>query len=304
MKYNKFLLLYTLLLPSTISASPFVDIQTNIGTITIELNTQKAPLTVNNFLSYVDTQFYDNTIFHRVIDGFVIQGGGLTPDFTLKETLDPITLESNQGLDNNRGTIAMARLDSPINSATAQFFINTVDNGSLNYKNTNSPGYAVFGTVIEGIETVDSISKVETNRNAIPNEPVIIESIRRRDGQLAFRGAIATYSTGNTINITLEEFGIDRQKTVDLWIAILLPNGEFLYLNQAAESLFTSTPTAFKQAVDPNETAFPVLNYTVPTGITGHYTFFAIFNESNADINNLTSSLRSNIASVSIDIVN
>ncbi len=157
-----------------------VQITTNKGNIIVELNQEKAPITVTNFLSYVDEGFYNNTIFHRVIDGFMIQGGGFTENGTQKKTKAPIKLESNNGLHNKRGTIAMARTNIP-DSATAQFFINTVDNDFLDYQAGN-PGYAVFGNVVEGMNVVDAITKVQTGNRPMPDwpvEPVIIESITR-----------------------------------------------------------------------------------------------------------------------------
>ena len=138
-----------------------VLINTNFGPVTIELYPDQAPTTVANFLQYVDSNFYDGTIFHRVIDQFMIQGGGLTQSFQQKTTYAPILLESNTGLENDRGTVAMARTNTA-NSATSQFFINTVDNPFLNYQSASSPGYAVFGTVVDGMDVVDSISDTQT----------------------------------------------------------------------------------------------------------------------------------------------
>jgi len=138
----------------------YVVIETNKGNISLELDPNKAPITVANFMAYVDSGFYDNTVFHRVIDGFMIQGGGFTPDGQKKETRDPIMLESENGLKNDVGTIAMARTNAP-NSATAQFFINLKDNGFLNYAPGNA-GYAVFGKVTSGMDVVNEIRQVET----------------------------------------------------------------------------------------------------------------------------------------------
>ena len=183
------------------TAAPRVLLSTSAGDITIELNRDKAPKTVDNFISYVKAGHYDGTVFHRVIDGFMIQGGGFTPDFTQKATRAPIALESQSGLTNDRGTVAMARTGEP-NSATAQFFINVADNEFLNYrkfdKDTEVPtkggsrtvpagtvrdGYAVFGKVVKGMETVQKIAKVKTGRSGphgdVPSEPVTIESVTR-----------------------------------------------------------------------------------------------------------------------------
>lgn len=138
-----------------------VVINTNYGAITVALQADEAPVTVTNFLHYVDSGFYGETIFHRVIDGFMIQGGGISTEFVAKATSAPIALESNNGLSNIRGTIAMART-AIADSATSQFFINTVDNPGLNYQSSSNPGYAVFGTVIQGMDVVDSIENSHT----------------------------------------------------------------------------------------------------------------------------------------------
>ena len=140
------------------STNPNVLINTSYGPITVELYPDNAPITVSNFLTYVDEGFYDRTIFHRVIDNFMIQGGGLSQSLTVKTTHSAIKLESNNGLSNQAGTIAMARSNAA-DSATAQFFINTVDNSStLDYKSTSSPGYAVFGKVTDGMDVANAIS--------------------------------------------------------------------------------------------------------------------------------------------------
>ena len=154
-------------------------IRTNLGTIALELNAEKAPETVANFLQYANEDFYDGTIFHRVIDGFMIQGGGYTSDYARKETHEPILNESDNGLRNKRGTIAMARTGDP-HSATAQFFINVADNDFLNYN--NRWGYAVFGRVVKGMKVVDSIRKVQTGRGGpfpkdVPQTQVTIEAV-------------------------------------------------------------------------------------------------------------------------------
>ncbi len=158
-----------------------VVLKTNKGDIIIELDHKKAPETTNNFLQYVRNEFYDGTIFHRVIDGFMIQGGGFEPSMRQKETRNPIKNEADNGLKNNRGTIAMARTSDP-HSATAQFFINIFDNDSLNHTAPTPQGwgYCVFGKVTEGMEVVDIIRDVETgNRMShadVPVEDIVIES--------------------------------------------------------------------------------------------------------------------------------
>jgi peptidyl-prolyl cis-trans isomerase A (cyclophilin A) len=159
---------------------PVVELDTSVGPITIELDREKAPITVDNFLKYVDAHFYDNTIFHRVIPDFMIQGGGMTDALDEKPTRDPIKNESRNGLSNRRGTIAMARRNDP-NSATAQFFINLVDNPNLD---TYGGGYTVFGKVTSGMNTVDAIAKVQTgNKNGLENvpvKPVYVKTARRK----------------------------------------------------------------------------------------------------------------------------
>ena len=161
-----------------------VLMKTTKGDITIELYPEKAPITVNNFLSYVDEKFYDSTIFHRVIKGFMIQGGGFTPDFQEKATKPPIKNEAGNGLKNKRGTIAMART-AVLDSATSQFFINHVNNSFLDHKDNSSEGfgYCVFGKVIEGMDVVDAIANAKTmtrsGQSDVPRETIEIISVRR-----------------------------------------------------------------------------------------------------------------------------
>lgn len=158
-------------------AAPQVKLETSMGNIVIELNQDKAPQTVDNFLQYVKAGFYDGTIFHRVIENFMIQGGGFDENFAQKETRDPIENEADNGLSNQRGTIAMARTNDP-HSATAQFFINTVDNQFLDFRG-NTPsgwGYAVFGEVIEGMDVVDKIRQVETTMRG-PHQDVPVDNV-------------------------------------------------------------------------------------------------------------------------------
>ena len=161
-----------------------VALETSKGTILLELDSERAPGTVENFLAYVDSGFYDGTVFHRVIPDFMNQGGGFTPDLALKPTREPIRNEADNGLTNEIGTIAMARKPDP-HSATAQFFINTKDNAYLNHvsKDPRGYGYTVFGRVIDGMDAVNAISAVSTaTRNGmgnVPVEPVMINSARR-----------------------------------------------------------------------------------------------------------------------------
>lgn len=158
-----------------------VKLDTTMGDIVIELDKKAAPVTAKNFLRYVEEGFFDGTIFHRVIKGFVIQGGGLTADMKQKKPHEPIVNEADNGLKNNRGTIAMARTRNP-NSATCQFFINHKDNTNLNYKGPDKPGYAVFGKVVEGMDVVDKIAAVKTTRKGmhrdVPAETVLIKSAK------------------------------------------------------------------------------------------------------------------------------
>ena len=157
-------------------------IETSMGTITVELDDAKAPITVKNFIDYAQAGHYDGTFFHRVIDGFMIQGGGFTKDMNQKETRAPIKNEAANGLKNARGTLAMART-MIVDSATSQFFINLVDNEFLDYRGPDPRmfGYAVFGKVTDGMEVVDRIAKVKTGfagpHQNVPEEPVIIRKV-------------------------------------------------------------------------------------------------------------------------------
>jgi len=163
-------------LPATM---PQVRIRTTEGNFTVELNDELAPITVANFLSYVDEGFYDGTLFHRVIPGFMVQGGGFTPDYQKKPTRAAIQNEAKNGLKNLRGSVAMARTSAP-HSATAQFFINHADNAFLDYPGQDGWGYAVFGKVVEGMEVVDQIAAQPTGpggpfRSDAPTTQVVIE---------------------------------------------------------------------------------------------------------------------------------
>ena len=162
-------------------AGTLVVLDTSEGDITIELNDDKAPISTKNFLHYVDSDFYDGLIFHRVIPNFMIQGGGMTQNIEPRDTGQPIKNESANGLSNIRGSIAMARTQAP-DSATAQFYINTVDNPNLDGR-PSKPGYTVFGKVISGMEVVDTISAAETSTNGyfrdVPVKPIVINSAHR-----------------------------------------------------------------------------------------------------------------------------
>lgn len=163
------------------STTAIVRMQTNMGQITIELDTEKAPISAENFLNYARNGFFDQTIFHRVIPGFMVQGGGFTADMAQKKTEAPIKNEADNGLKNLRGTLAMARTQV-VDSATGQFFINLTDNDFLNHQGTspNAYGYAVFGKVTEGMEIVDEMAKVATGNHGhhqdVPKEAINIES--------------------------------------------------------------------------------------------------------------------------------
>lgn len=164
------------------SGKPIVRMQTSMGELTIELDSENAPLSTENFLTYVRDDFFAQTIFHRVIPNFMLQGGGFTADMAQKKTLATIKNEADNGLKNQRGTLAMARTQV-VDSATSQFFINLTDNDFLNHQGPtpNAFGYAVFGRVTEGMEVVDAIAKVSTGSHGhhqdVPKEAVVIESI-------------------------------------------------------------------------------------------------------------------------------
>ena len=186
-KYKLFLLLFIVLFLNPTFAkekTKMVLLETSQGNIKIKLNSEKAPLSVANFLKYVEEGFYNNTIFHRVINGFMIQGGGMTADMKEKSTHSPVKNEADNGLLNKRGTLAMARTNV-VDSATSQFFINVADNAFLNHrsKDPQGYGYAVFGEVIEGMDVVDKIKSVATKtvsfHENVPTEPVIIKSAKQ-----------------------------------------------------------------------------------------------------------------------------
>jgi peptidyl-prolyl cis-trans isomerase A (cyclophilin A) len=159
-----------------------VRFETSLGDFTLELDAEKAPISVANFLAYVDDGFFDGLIFHRVIPGFMIQGGGFTPDMEQKKNGKPIKNEAANGLGNARGTIAMARTNV-VDSATSQFFINLKDNDFLDHQGPSNFGYAVFGKVVEGLDTIDRIAKERTGNKGghgdVPVTPVVIKSAKR-----------------------------------------------------------------------------------------------------------------------------
>ena len=179
-------LLFSVSFSSFAQVNPVVVMETNKGTIRIELWADKAPISVENFLRYSDSELYDGLIFHRVISGFMIQGGGFDADMVQLSPYEPIKNEAKSDVPNDRGTLAMARTNV-VDSATSQFFINLVDNDFLNHSNETASGfgYAVFGEVVEGMDVVDAIAGVATGRSGVfsdvPNEPVVITSLRRAD---------------------------------------------------------------------------------------------------------------------------
>ena len=160
--------------------APQLKFSTSLGDFVVELNPDKAPKTVENFLQYAKDKHYEGTVFHRVMDGFMVQGGGFTADMKEKPTRPPVSLEANNGLKNDRGTIAMARTSNP-NSATSQFFVNVQNNASLNAPNPDGYGYTVFGKVISGMDVVDKIRTVPTGNKGpfqnVPLTPVSIQSV-------------------------------------------------------------------------------------------------------------------------------
>lgn len=163
------------------AANPQLEVKTSMGTVTIELYQDKAPKSVENFLQYAKDDFFNGTIFHRVIPDFMIQGGGFTPELKQKETRAPIQNEAKNGLKNETGTLAMARTGDP-HSASAQFFINLKDNGFLDYPSRDGWGYAVFGKVVKGLDIVQKIATVPTGNAGphqnVPTAPVLIESVK------------------------------------------------------------------------------------------------------------------------------
>lgn len=166
--------------PVLAQSAPKVKFQTSMGEFVVEVYPEKAPKSVENFLQYVKDKHYDNTVFHRVIANFMVQGGGFSADMNQKATRAPIPLEANNGLKNDRGTIAMARTANP-NSATAQFFINVVDNANLNAPQPDGYGYAVFGKVVSGMDVVDKIRTTATGNKGmfqnVPLTPIVINSV-------------------------------------------------------------------------------------------------------------------------------
>lgn len=178
--FIKVIIMCSMLLSQAASSLPHVEFKTSLGDFTVELDADKAPITVKNFMAYVNSGFYTDTLFHRVINGFMIQGGGFNTDLQQKDTQPPIAIESQNGLKNAKYTIAMARTSDP-SSATSQFFINVVDNTMLDYPNPDGHGYAVFGKVTSGFDVIDTIKAVATQNSRgmgdVPVTPVVIYSV-------------------------------------------------------------------------------------------------------------------------------
>jgi len=284
-----------------------VDIETNYGTMAVELYPDKAPITVANFLTYVDANYYTDLIFHRVMSGFVIQGGTANAELFVKNTLAPIQNEADNGLKNDRGTIAMARTTEP-HSATSQFYFNLVDNDALNYTSstTSGWGYAVFGEIIEGLDVMDAIGAVPTGTvSGVPNLPlssVTMLGVRRREGQLQFAQPQSEYQTGETLTISLTETAISRSETLDLWVGLAMPDGSFLYFTSNTQSPLSTEPAAFQRNVTASTTQHNIFSFQVTPGLTGSYTIYAIFNSPGSDLSRLSETLRSNIATTQITI--
>lgn len=165
----------------SVGKNPRIRFETSHGNFTVEIDTDRAPVTAENFLQYVKDGFYDNTLIHRVIDNFIIQGGGFEPGMIQKTTRPPIRNEAEQGMRNERGTIAMARVPDDPDSATSQFFINTRDNDGLNHAGKYQPGYCAFGRVLEGMEVVERIEGVVTqtvgDHQNVPMQEIIVQQV-------------------------------------------------------------------------------------------------------------------------------
>lgn len=280
--------------------APIVDLHTNFGIITVQLDRKQAPITTNNFLAYVGEDFYANTLFHRIVPGFVVQGGGFTPQFVQKPTHPPIVLESKNGLSNLRGTIAMARTNEP-NSATVQFFINTVDNKVLDYVSDSQPGYTVFGQVIaDSMAVVDKISAVPT-QNEVPVQQIVIEAARPRHAQIQFSGLRNSYHIGEPLQVVVEESQIVREHELDLWVALVV-HDQLYFISPELPGSLGSIPRPFKRKVPIRSTSHEIINLPVNAAMIGDYQLLAMFNEQGKDVTDIRRSLRSNLASALVQI--
>jgi cyclophilin family peptidyl-prolyl cis-trans isomerase len=228
------------------AANPHVLMKTTLGDIDIELAQDKAPVSVANFLNYAQNGTYAGTIFHRVVPGFVAQGGGYLPNLTAKPTGSPIANESKNGLKNLRGTIAMARTSDP-NSATDQFYFNLVDNAGLDYGTAaDGYGYAVFGTVVSGMSVVDAMAKVSTTTvsgfSNVPTTPIVIQSVTQIATAPTFTANItATGSiTAQTLDLVLTPAITDLGKASYVYIVAIAPNNAMYTLTPAGWAVFDS----------------------------------------------------------------
>jgi peptidyl-prolyl cis-trans isomerase A (cyclophilin A) len=243
-----FLALIALLLTlPAMAANPHVLLKTTLGDIEIELNQDKAPISVANFLNYVNNGTYAGTIFHRVVPGFVAQGGGLLPNLVAKPTLAPIVNESKNGLKNVRGSVAMARTSDP-NSATDQFYINLVDNPLLDYSAT-SVGYAVFGTVVSGMSVADAMAAAPQNSaNNLPTTPIVINSVTTVAAVPTFTATVAATGpiTAQSLDVTLTPDPADLNKASYVYIVAILPTGVIYTFTPAGWANFDmSKPVAY-----------------------------------------------------------
>jgi len=293
-----------------------VDIETNYGTMTVELYPEKAPITVANFLQYVDANYYTDLIFHRIVTGIafqIIQGGGFTENLSGKNTFAAIQNEADNGLSNSRGTIAMARTSEP-HSATSQFYFNLIDNTAFDYTSAtaNGWGYTVFGEIIAGLDIMDAIAAVPTSTLSVstgssivqipdfPTSTVKILAVRRKEAQLNFTALQSEYQVGDNLVISLSESDISRSEKLDLWAGIAAPDGNFYYFTGNPQIPLSSTPAAFQSNVDVADTQHAIYSLNVPAGLTGTYTVYAIFNTVGSDLSQLSQTLRSNIATTQV----
>ncbi len=241
-----------LLSVSTLAAAPHVLIKTSLGDIEVELNQDKAPISVANFLSYVQSGYYAGTIFHRVYPGFVAQGGGLLPNLTEKKpTAAPIVNEAGNGLKNLRGTIAMARLPDP-NSATSQFYFNLVDNSSLDQSSSNGFGYAVFGKVVNGMSVVDAMTKIPTTTvggyEYVPTTPITILSAAVVAATPSFSASVTASGTAaaQTLDLVVAPGSADLNKAAHTFAAAVLPNGAtYMLTPNGVQAFDLNAPAAF-----------------------------------------------------------
>ncbi len=245
-----FALLVALVCLPVLASGPHVVLNTTLGNIEIELNQAQAPITVANFLSYVNSGQYNTEIFHRVVAGFVVQGGGYRADFSMPATQAPIVDEASNGLKNLRGTIAMARTSDP-NSATSQFYFNLVDNPELDYTapTTAGAGYAVFGTVVNGMSVVDAMAQVPVYADYDGFQDLPSELLEINSATISTYAAFANVTgaiSKQTIQATVSVPAADVGKTGSLYVAAALPNGTIYVLTPTGWQLFNANnPVAY-----------------------------------------------------------